>query len=500
MRALLNQVSTKPYIILACFILVSWIIFFESFQNGFISDDWGFVYQIENFGWTAFLQNFTDKFFIPISHFLGAIQYYITGGNPLIQHLIQVTIHALVSWQIFLLCRDISYKNGNKDLVNIGLIAGFLFLVNPFNVEAVAWLASKSYGYTLLFSILAIRTLLKNENSIKNQILFWLLTFIAIHSKEWAYVLPLITFFVLKLTQTKVSKQFWIGLALTFTISIVLRYIALGVLIGGYESGHSYSFSIMSLHIIAYFLKFITYIRFASAEFLPLPLLVISSMIFATFLISILIKTKLKKITILYLFFIIVLTLLPVAGLEMTSFFSNQSDRYSYFALVPFSIVYAYLFINLKKWLAYLSMAAICCLFIYFNLDYNSKWKEASIVQYTFLEKLENEVITDSRVLLYNVPDTYNGIYCMRNGIEPYLKVNNKVVDIEVFQRQDFLEKNGGVIQKSDALFITESATNTYTTFPKGTVEYNSVNFDYAWVDEFNQTLVYGNETFTPLK
>ena len=503
MKVFLNQLLIKPYFILLCFVVIALISYFPTLQIGYISDDWGFVYQLEHYGWQAFLQNFTDKFFIPVSHVIGTIQYYITGGNPIIQHIIQVIIHAIVSWQIFLLFRDISIKKSKKELVQVGIVAGILFLINPFNVESVAWLASKSYGYTLFLSLLALRILLKEEQSTKNYILFFSFTFIAIHCKEWAYMLPFIAICIVRILQIKIKPSFYIGVFLTIGISLALRYIALGSVIGGYENAQSLNLGVVIIHSIAYVIKFLSFWRFSGGESFSLIVPGTFVLVFLIFLIKYVLINKTSKLEmrpLLFFLCIILFSLLPIAGLEMSSFDTSQSDRYSYFALVPFSIIYAFVILYFKTYMRYFTLTLFVFLFIAFSFKYVTLWKHASEVQYTFLEKLHDNVNTNERVLLYNVPDTYQNIYCMRNGIEPFLKVHGKIVDIEVFQRQDFLMKNGGILRINDSIFNPTHAKNTYTTFPKGTITENRIQFDYTWLKEFNKTLIYSNETFTTLK
>jgi hypothetical protein len=312
-------------------------------------------------------------------------------------------------------------------------------------------------------------------------------------------VLPFIAILLMKLTKVKIDKHFWLGLLLTLTVAFGLRYLVLGTFVGGYESSHSFNLSVISIHTLAYLIKFTTYIRFASSEFLPLPLLAILSIIFGFILLGLLIKARIRKLSILYFFCIIILTLLPIAGLEITSFTSNQSDRYSYFALVPFSIIYAYVFINLKKWIGLISLSTLCGIFIFFTIDYNNKWQNSSIAQYTFLEELFHKVDSNSRVLLYNIPDTYNDIYCIRNGIEPYLKVRGKEVDIEVYQRQNFHSFEGGSTLNENQKFSTKNAQNTFTTFPKDIITDNRIRFNWEWMKDFDKTLIYCNTKFTSL-
>jgi len=144
-------------------------------------------------------------------------------------------------------------------------------------------------------------------------------------------------------------------------------------------------------------------------------------------------------------------------------------------------------------------MSFLSLTFLYFSYSYNQKWHQSSEVAYSFLESLSPLVSDNSRVLLYNVPDTYNDIYCVRNGIEPYLKVQGKIVDIEVFQRQDFYSPTGGSTFSNDSIFGTSNAINTYTTFPKDSISFDPISFEWKWITEFDVTFIYLNKEFKHL-
>jgi hypothetical protein len=495
----LENISQKPLLVLSLLFSITLLFYWDILGIGYISDDWGFVYQMEHFGWSAFQHNFTDVFFIPFSHLLGAIQYKITGGNPLLQHLIQLLTHAVVGWQIYLLCKDIGQKTSNSQIVLIGLIASILFVLNPFQVESVTWLASKSYGYTLLFSLLSLRVLMKYHHIQKGQIAFWLLVFMAIHCKEWAYVLPVIALLLLKITKTKATLPFFLGFAITISLSLFIRYIALGTFIGGYPSGQSLNLIVLGIHSIAHIVKLSSFFRFTSTEFLPVALVGVFAIVFFVLLVYYLLKNKVQSSTILYFFIIILACIFPIAGLEITSFFSTQSDRYSYFTLVPFSFIYAFIIFHLPKWLSISTFILIISLFSFYTLDYNKNWQASSDVQYTYLNELLKNTTDQERVFLYNVPDTYKDIYCMRNGLEPFLKTNGKNVDIEIYQRQNFNAISGGVLRVNDSLFIPQNAINTYTTFPKGIISQNRIPFEKGWLSEFDKSFTYFNKQLKPI-
>lgn len=500
MNSLLEKIIHKPYWFLASLIMLTFALYGHTLNVGFISDDWGFVYQVEKYGWNAFAHNFTDRFFIPVSHFFGVLLYNISLGKPWIQHTVQLLVHALVAWQIFLLFKDIASKNKSfENLSKIGLLTAVLFLANPYQTESVVWLASKSYGYSVLFMLLSLRILIKKPNQIKTIFLFFIMVFVAIHAKEWAYVTPFIGGALLWITNQKIPKSFYLGTILTIIFAFLIRYLALGQLVGGYENVNYTDLGRMSMGILMYFVKLGTYFRFGSSEFVSFLFLLIFALFFCISFLYIFIQKKISWKIIIGVFLILVLCILPVSTLELVSFFEIQSDRYSYLALIPFSFILAYIIFNLQKIVGLITLIFTLIFFVFFTTSQNFIWKTSSQLQYSFLEDLHEKVDDNSRVFLYNIPDTYKGVYCIRNGTEPYLKVHGKVVDIEIYQRQDFYDIKGGVRFNNAPNFITSNAKNTYTTYPKDVISINEIPFEWQWLEDFDKSFYYDNQTLNVL-
>ncbi len=501
MNSILEKIIHKPYWFLLSLMILVFAIYGYTIDVGYISDDWGFVYQVENYGWSAFQHNFTDKFFIPLSHFFGVLMYQIAGGKPWIQHAVQLVVHAVVAWQIFLLFKDIAAKNQSLvHLSKIGLLTTVLFLLNPYQTETVVWLAAKSYGYSLFFMLLSLRVLINNPSQTKTIFLFCFTVFIAIHTKEWAYVAPFVGWILLWMTHQKIHKSFYWGSILTIVSALLIRHLALGQLVGGYENVNYTDLGRMSLGVLMYIGKFITFFRFGSTEFLPIPLLFAITILLGSACIFICIKYRISWKILLGVFMILVFSILPVSTLELVSFFETQSDRYSYLALIPFSFILAYIIYNLQKIVGLITLIFTLVFFVFFTISQNNIWKTSSQLQYTFLEDLLEKVEDNSSVFLYNIPDTYKGVYCIRNGIEPYLKVHGKVVDIEIYQRQSFYDVSGGVQANKDHEYLPYNAENTYTTYPKDVITINEITFEWQWIKDFNQSFYFHHQTFYKLE
>ncbi len=102
----------------------------QAFSIGFLSDDYGFLWQAKEFGWRAFEHNFNDPFYIPFSHVIAMSLYSLVGDNALIFHVLQLLIHVLIGWQLYLFLKE--YLNTSNGVAKIAFLSGvLLFLIFP---------------------------------------------------------------------------------------------------------------------------------------------------------------------------------------------------------------------------------------------------------------------------------------------------------------------------------------------------------------------------------
>jgi len=264
-------------------------------------------------------------------------------------------------------------------------------------------------------------------------------------SKEFGYVLPLIIISI-EWYRNNLSHTKKYLLAAFFGLAIILiaRFIVLKDLSGGYGAMH-YNFSptLVFTHFGAYILKYIGFIRFNSHYIIPL----ISIHLLGMALIQNF-KTHIRFILLILILFF--LTLLPVINLEITSWNSIESDRYSYFANAIYSIALALtiLFINFKT-VRIVALSLTTLFFIFTSLLTSINWENAGELSSTFLNELVK--IPEENIILLNVPDNLNGSYVLRNGIFQYLTFNNIQKEIEIVDFQSFSSKKGGLEYKNGA-------------------------------------------------
>ncbi len=466
MQRYLCQIFEKKFAVLIVFSLICSIIYDEAFSIGFLSDDYGFLWQAKEFGWSAFEHNFNDPFYIPFSHVIAMSLYSLVVDNALIFHVLQLIIHVLIGWQLYLFLKE--YLNKSNGVAKIAFISGLLFLIFPYQTEAVLWLSSKSYGYSLFFGLLCVRQFFKYYDSKKssNLLLCSIFLICSITTKEFGYLLPVIIP-LLFWNKKKLSFEFIPIFIFSIIIisSLVIRWIVLSDWIGGYGTSVHINLSVMAWHYLAYIVKFFTHIRYSDDSMIFFYCMSVLTVIsFGPLLFSMIKERQLRKngLVTVCLF---ILSLLPVISLEISSLNSIESDRYSYWAsiIVCTSLVVAINKLPKKQ----SNILTILWSIIFISLTYVTaqNWDKANQVKEIFLNNLER--LPENNLLIINTPDNFNGAYILRNGVNDYLKFKETGKRTTQIDFQTFTNVNGGITFLENNSFKDNNGASYYYKNPK---------------------------------
>lgn len=162
------------------------------------------------------------------------------GFNPLIFHLVCLTIHIFNMFLVYrFIAKLVSIKYHEKytelQVLMISALVALLFGISPLQIEAVSWIsASKILLFSFFFLLSCIYFLKFTRNFSKYQYWLSLMFFIlAIGSKEQAVVLPIIlTIIVLYI---KANRKYYIWIIPFFIISIVSGILTLSVQEDGFS-------------------------------------------------------------------------------------------------------------------------------------------------------------------------------------------------------------------------------------------------------------------------
>jgi hypothetical protein len=265
-----------------------------------------------------------------------------------------------------------------------------------------------------------------------------------------------------------------------FTLSLLLRFLVLQQWIGGYGTEiHAVDFTKSITHLAAWIFKYASFYRYALGNGL---LLILACFVILLLLIGLqkaFKKTAHKGILMSGFLLLFTIALLPVLNLEITSVKTIASERYGYFASVIVALVIAFALFSLKGVFQKIATIVVILSFIIFiQLDIQ-KWRGSSDVCQSFLRELVQQELHNKKVLLVNVPDNFAGAYCLRNGIEEYLKVSGVTCEITPVFYQTFTDSLGGVIPINEA----------FLSLPSSKIYYVNPDFESLQASTWNDSL-----------
>ena len=453
------------------------IICYLPFANiGFLSDDFTFLHHYQSEGWGMISSNFYDAFFIPITHLIQLILLDVFNQSAFLIHITQIILHLYIAILIY----RIAFENLNFKSYS-SILSSIFFILIPYQSEAIFWFSSIGYQCCLVFTLLAIRSYFKN------QLLSYCLFFIfSILSKEIGYTIPL---FIYGFSYFKMQKSKNLYLLYSFFIvilSLIIRYLFLGELVGGYGEITHLNFQLTSLLKVigGYFIKFISFSRYAPSSGLLILQCVIIISILTPIILHHIKNQEFKKMG-LWLF-IFCVCILPVINLEITSIKMIQSDRYGYFASVPIVLFYGSAVSFLKNKMKMVITVLSVSTFFFMSILNNQKWIGASSLAENYLSELSKVLSNEKNVFLINVPDNFKGVYVLRNGVKDYLSMKNIETEIDIWKFQNFNQLNGGIQFQHNTL--KEFNADTY--FEKSTSNLSNI------ISNCDLILCYNNFTF----
>ena len=156
-------------------------------KNTFVQDGFGGIKNLlTKFYWAGDPDFATANsgLFRPVSMVMFAIEYQLFGSKHAVFHFVNVTLYALVAYQLYRLLRELFNKQG----ITLAILVCGLWLALPVHVEVVANVKSADEILSVLFFLLSFRQLLKwNESkAMKPLLLSALFIFLSLLSKEGA--------------------------------------------------------------------------------------------------------------------------------------------------------------------------------------------------------------------------------------------------------------------------------------------------------------------------
>lgn len=451
----LQSIVTSKYAVSCYLIIATVIIFFPMLNNYFVGNDFSWLRPAaEGKMWDgSFYQPATTAFF--------SFMYSAFWLDPFSYHLASLIVHILIVLLVFLLIQKILQN------IKLSILAAFLFVILSSYSEAIFWISSIGYVFSVFFILLSMFFfILWNE---KKQIIYYLASFFSISMSllfhEVGLVAPLMIMlyvFISKGSLMKVINQQRVIFGVLFLPEIVYTIIRFTISSRFVSDDTKVNVLLLPVTVMSNFIGYVilsllgpTVIdKYNMITSLAIGNLLISFMMLSGFLfICWLIFVILKKVNIkerrIWLGSIgfMVVAVLPFLGLP------GIASRYSY--LVGFGFVLLFI-LGIKKMYKYLVVngrdiagaliALVVILFFFVQAIQMEKvhadWREAGIKVNRFFISLQNKYsatwkTSPIKFTFIDMPMRAGTAWMFPSGLEDAIWFNFKNPKIKVVQKND---------------------------------------------------------------
>ncbi len=317
--------------------------------------------EVVDLSWASVKKIFTSYYLImyqPLPVLTFAINYAMTGMEPMPIHLVNVVMHLINIWLVFKFICELTDKK------NIALIVAFLFALHPMNVEAVSWMSARSSSMYVLFYLLALRSYVryhKTNFQTKHLVIAALYFIVSLFSKAQAVTLPVLLFAIDYYYSRKLNAKLVLEKIPFFALSVVFGLITVmdSDTQGNLKDGMLISYNAIDLFFMVcysfafYFVKLIVPANLCGIYVYPpktggsLPWEYYASPVLLLVILFLLYRFR-KNRTVIFgaaLFFITIsinIQLIP-SRLFITT------DRYAYFPYVGLFLIVGYIYSQLQQ-------------------------------------------------------------------------------------------------------------------------------------------------------
>ncbi len=493
---------------ISLFWLLGFIAYLPALGAFFLADDFHFIHDTTLHGVKAVWIVFPRSFFRPLVMLSFWIDHSLWNYQSIGFHLTNIMVHATNAFLIFCIAK-IWLKWNQWPSGRIHLLAyacGLLFLLHPSHTEAVSWISGRSDVIATFWMLAALLSYMKFRESNKYAMLATSLALFACAAltKESVITFPLIiaALEIFLRNDDWRSLRKWspvLGYFVILTGCFMLRWIMLGNLIGGYgQSIHlRFDLAFMQRNIIfhttrtllppiggynAVILQYGAYLLYASTALILFTILNRLSRRLTGHALPLRFEAPDWMLAPIIFY---VIALLPVLNLGIhlgTSLGERLIYWPSVFTLLLFCCIIDLIFTYQPKIaLGTLSVLIIICAGLLFNA--NREWLFAGTYTKQIIQDIK-KLPNSHRLIVLNIPDTFNGAYMLRNGIKPAVDQYSDSVLFEdirpaVFQTI-YSESDGVQVKQIDQHTYQVTASGPTTRFiRKGNTKADQTAFDF---------------------
>ncbi len=426
--------SKRGYGLFFLFFFTSLLFYFPTIQAGFVTDVTGGIERIESQPFRNIIYSFGFPALNQISILAFYGMYHLFGLNGSPWYWLFCGLHAVNGYLLFLIFRKILFDFEGKDAVRIAFFSALLFLLCPYQSEAVVWRACLNYLLVTCFILSGFWCLIQYLEVSKDKYVYGIHGFflLALFTFELSLMMPFILaiygiFWGIHLGRWNHLTSYFKKIVLP-QLFFIMGYFTLNKILLGHWVGHygasihlKISLSEMAANFFKYFLKHTFFVRsyphqiketiFNFCDQYGLASLVV---LFGCFLFLFFYKKRIASkirlpMLLLLLFFI---ALLPVLNLYFYWLQQIENDRYGYLAaafLYPLIVVLVF---RLPKKFRYSLLLFYFAISMTLLFQVNQIWRASTKVYYQLLDDFRWH--DRKNVVILNVPDNYNGALMFR--------------------------------------------------------------------------------------
>jgi len=467
-------------------VVVSLLLYSRSLSAEFVSDDWDWL-SIARDRQTVMpdlLVNYAGDrsggSYNPVSSLWVNALFVVFGAQSLPFHVASALLNGMNAWLVTLIAYQIlclRHRENERKQRGISLFAGFIFLVWPTHVEAVAWLASVPHLLAALFFLASLYWFIEwyTRGTRVHLVLSVFSALLAFMSKESAILLPFIFLaFVLwfRAAGTKQKQGSTVRVFVAYFFSAIafgfLRFAATGVVFGSYAEPSFIVRPLTWLHTgLTFFEEMLTmgFGRAAwSAAFFTNPMKIgIFAVVVALLVCGYVWEKSKDGFFFLICFFLSLVPFIPLGFNRIVS----DGERYTYLPSVFFLIALSCLLSSRRKRIMIMTGIFIFAIATFATVQRSGYWREAgSLAAMIIRETSEQEArAPESEFVFILAPDTVNGAHVLRNGLaqalsfrSPEIEHSVHVVPVYISAPSDRADKDTISWQSDERGFFAESA------------------------------------------
>ena len=419
--------------ILLLYAIIGTLVFGRVYGAGFVTDFLGWLECPQQTTFWELHTCFGNRglYFVPflLLHLLTKLCFV----HPLCWLVVFLGAHVGNAFLTSRLCHELFAMRQVDAPVFVPALAGLIFLIQPYQVEVVAWKACINYlaATALLLGTLLFYLQFLKSRSVRSRILSCICFAAMLFTLEFALVVPLllIDLHFLHGQQKSFRQNILAALEGIWPFLVLIGVlVAINLLVLEKAVGH-YEIDVAGMHPLSlasaelkYWIKTVGFLRFWSyptqsavytfCESTIVSILVLAAIAGAAVIYAVGQRKLIGPVAIrVFAFLAFVLLLLPIAHLYFYYLQLSENDRYTYLAMVFFSILIASFWGTSRIGKAL--VAVYCALALLFATKMVSTWRQSHKVHEQLVETFRWE--SNSEVYILNLPDNLKGVFMFRN-------------------------------------------------------------------------------------